>query len=364
MAPAMDLRALRYFVAIVDAGSLSKAAAAIHVAQPALTAQVKRLEDELGVQVLDRSHAGVRPTAAGERLYEDAMRLLEQAEALRRRIGRPPGEPQGTVTLGFPALLVPVLAGPLIMRLRERHAGIRLFLHDADSLGVLEAVQDGRADFGLIADPPALPGLTLRPVASEAIYFVGVDADGAVRATLRAAPPAAGAGARPRARAASARPLAKTRGAAGARTDATAPAPEPTLRFGDAVGFPLVLQSRRFAMRRLVQETASGAGLRLSVSHEHDSAAVIRALQRAGAAFTFVPGCAVPVREADPTRIRARVVEPELRRAYALGRLTGRQLDAPARAVAQVLLDVVGEAIDSGRWIARRTPADSDREFL
>ncbi len=105
----MDLRALRYFVGVVDAGSLSRAASVLYVAQPALTAQVRRLEDEFGVQLLERSHAGVRPTAAGLRLYEDATRLLAEAEALKRRVGQLTGEPEGTVTVAFPVLLVPVL---------------------------------------------------------------------------------------------------------------------------------------------------------------------------------------------------------------------------------------------------------------
>ncbi|RPH44490.1 MAG: LysR family transcriptional regulator [Burkholderiales bacterium] len=335
----MDLRALRYFVCVVDAGSLSRAAGVLFVAQPALTAQVKRLEDEFGVLLLERSHAGVRPTAAGQRLYEDAVRLLAEADALRGRVLRPAGEPEGTVTLAFPGLLVPVLLGPLLVRIRERHPRIRVFVLDSVSLGVQEAVRDGRADFGLLVDPPQVQWLTLRPVASEAIYFAGVDRDGAVRERLRA--PGAG---RRAARAAAGEP------------------DEATIRLTDAVRFPLVMQSRRFAIRRQAQEAAASLGLRLDVVHEHDSASVIRALQRSGAGFTFTPGCAVPVRETDPTRVRARIVEPELRRGYALGWLTGRQLDDAARTVLQLLQDEIDAAIAERRWIARPAGPTGDRK--
>lgn len=335
----MDLRALRYFVAVVDAGSLSRAAAGLFVAQPALTAQVKRLEEAFGVQLLERSHAGVRVTSAGQRLYEDAVRLLADAESLKRRVGRPAGEPEGTVTIAFPVLLVPVLIAPLLMSLRERHPRIRVFVLDSESLGVQAAVQDGRADFGLLVDPPPMPGLSVLPIASEALYFAGLDRDGAVAPLLR-------------------RPVPRRRAA-----PADPEAGEPTLRLVDALRFPLVMQSRRYGLRRQVQEAAGALGLSLRVEHEHDSAPVIRALQRNGGGFTFVPGCAVPVRSADPARVRARIVEPELRRSYAIGRLTGRQLDDAARAVLRRLCDEVDAAIASGRWVARSIRPQGHHDF-
>ena len=73
---ALDLRSLRTFIAVVDAGSLSKASAALYVAQPALTAQIKKLEGELAAQLLERSHTGVTPTPIGLQLYQDGRRLL------------------------------------------------------------------------------------------------------------------------------------------------------------------------------------------------------------------------------------------------------------------------------------------------
>jgi DNA-binding transcriptional LysR family regulator len=338
----MDLRALRYFVAVVDAGSLSRAAGVLYVAQPALTAQVKRLEEEFGVRLLERSHVGVRPTAAGDRLYQDAMRLLSEADAILQRVGRPSTEPEGTVTVAFPVLLVPVLLGPLLIRLREHHPRVRVFVLDTVSLGAQEAVLDGRADFGLLVDAPAAPGLALRPVASEPVYFVGLDRGGDVRSRLRA----------PRARGA--------RSERGARPGVPADVADPTIRLADAIRSPLVMQSRRFAIRRQVQEAAGAHGLRLDVVHEHDSAAVIRALQREGGGFTFVPSCAVPRREADPARIRARVVDPELRRTYAIGRLAGRQLDAAAAAVLRLLHEEIAAAIADGRWVAQPVVHDGE----
>ena len=84
----MDLRSLRYLVAVVEAGSLTRAAGTLYIAQPALTAQIKKLESELETQLFERTHAGVIPTAAGLELYQDARRLLSDAEALKERISR------------------------------------------------------------------------------------------------------------------------------------------------------------------------------------------------------------------------------------------------------------------------------------
>lgn len=342
----MELRSLRYFVAIVDAGSLTRAAGALYVAQPALTAQVKQLESEFGVQLLERSHAGVVPTAAGLQLYQEAIRLLADAEALRLRIGKPAGEPEGSVTIAFPGLLVPSLAGRLLMRVADRYPRIRVYLIDGISLVTQRAVQDGRADFGLLIDPPALAGLSVDPLAQEAIYLVGLDRDGSARAMLRISAAASAKADRPPA------PAGPQTMPAVALPD---PMPaEPSIRFADAAGLPLVMQSRRFAIPRQAQEAASRLGLRLNVVHEHDSAAVIRALENEGAAFSFAPASvAVSVRSGAPDRICARIIEPEFLRTYAISRLSGRQLSAAALAVMDLLRAEVAEAIGEKRWTAR-----------
>jgi DNA-binding transcriptional LysR family regulator len=82
----MQLRHLRYFVRIVEAGSFSRAAATIHVAQPALSQQIAELEEELGVSLLHRSTRGVRPTAAGETLFREAAAILQQMEQLPGKV--------------------------------------------------------------------------------------------------------------------------------------------------------------------------------------------------------------------------------------------------------------------------------------
>lgn len=316
----MELRSLRYFIAVLEAGSLSRAAGALYVAQPALTAQIKKLEVELGTQLFERSHAGVTPTAAGLQLYQDARRLLSDASAMRERLQRPPDGPEGSVTVAVPFLIASLLLGPVLARLKRTHPRIRVFVIDDLSLMVRKAMLDRRADIGILVDTDEVNGLDVKPFVRESMYVSGHDADGSVTALVQ--PPAR-------------------------------PGAWPDLPFARAAGLPLVLQSRRFSIRATVEETAADAGLELNIVHEHDSARVIRSLYLAGAGFTFTPACAL--NDSPPNDghwLVARVVQPEIMRNYFLATPSAREPDAATRAVMDVLLDEARALIDAGRWQA------------
>ena len=116
----MELRQLRYFVAIVDHGSLSRAALVLHVAQPALTQQLRQLEDELGAQLLHRSAQGVLCTDAGKVFYEHAQAILKQVADARSAVTQSTTRPSGSVTLGLPHSISGALALPLLMAARAQ----------------------------------------------------------------------------------------------------------------------------------------------------------------------------------------------------------------------------------------------------
>ena len=317
----MDLRSLRYFIAVVEAGSLSRAAGSLYIAQPALTAQIKKLEGELGAQLLERSHAGVTPTDAGVQLYQDARRLLSDAAAMRERIQRLPQGPEGSVTIAVPFLLSSLLMGPLLAHMKHAHPRIRVFVLDDLSLMVKKAMLDRRADIGLLVDTPHAEGLRCQPLARESMYFCGQDAEGGVRSLLH--PPETGAPGRP------------------------------CIDFADAAVQPLVLQSRRFSIRRQVEEGAAARGVALNISHEHDSARVIRSLYACGAGFTFTPACALgdaPLH--GPDWLVARVVHPDLTRTYSLATSEDRDMDGVMQAVIEGLHDVVRQLVMAGKWEA------------
>lgn len=327
----MELRTLRYFIAVLEAGSLSRAAGSLYVAQPALTAQIKKLETELGTQLFERSHAGVTPTEAGLQLYDDARRLLSDADAVRERMQRLPQGPEGSVTVAVPFLLASLLLGPVLARLKQSHPRIRVFVLDDLSLMVRKAMLDRRADVGILVNTPHVDGLRCEPLARESIYVCGHDASGQVAALVRRT-----------------------------RRRHTANAPADDIEFRHAAALPLVLQSRRFSIRQSVEEAAATHQLALNVVHEHDSARVIRSLYVCGAGFTFTPACTLPEQPHSygDGWIVARVVKPLLQRSYQLATPADRLPDAATQVVIKTLRQTVAELIGERRWAAELPGAE------
>src|ERR1700741_3960966 len=122
----MELRALFYFVRIAELGSITRAASHLRVAQPALTRQVQRLEDELGVALFTRVNRGVRLTEAGVKLCESATRILRDVERTGDEIRAPQAHPSGKVILGVTPTMCPVLVPELFAWMRQHYPMIEL----------------------------------------------------------------------------------------------------------------------------------------------------------------------------------------------------------------------------------------------
>src|SRR3954449_6985125 len=128
----MELRSLGYFVRIAELGSITRAAAHLRLAQPALTRHVQRLEEELGVALFTRANRGVRLTEAGEKLLESAMRILRDVERTGDEIRAQEAHPSGRTILGVTSTLCPVLAPDLFAQLRTPAVCLRSIDHDRD----------------------------------------------------------------------------------------------------------------------------------------------------------------------------------------------------------------------------------------
>jgi DNA-binding transcriptional LysR family regulator len=152
---AVQLRRLEYFVAVAEELSFSQAARRLHIAQPPLSNQVKKLETELGVVLFERTSRGVLLTDAGELLLEEARRILlqvEQTVAVVRRVGR--GE-VGRLTVGFVPSASNSVLPPILQRFRQRSPGVELFLRELRPDLVVAALQDQQIDAGLLFLPLA-----------------------------------------------------------------------------------------------------------------------------------------------------------------------------------------------------------------
>jgi LysR family transcriptional regulator, nitrogen assimilation regulatory protein len=169
----MQFRQLRYFVKIVEAGSFSRASAAIHVAQPALSQQIAELEDRLGMKLLNRSARGVTPTAAGEVLFREASSILHQLDLLPTVARSQSGEPEGTVGVGIAASLAAVLIGSLIAHVKIALPKVKLKVSDGDSESLRNRVDASALDLAVIYEDELVSNIAREPLFKQRLCLVG-----------------------------------------------------------------------------------------------------------------------------------------------------------------------------------------------
>jgi len=169
----MDLRQLRYFVGVVTAGSFNKAAEQLHVAQPALSRQIKALEDDLGVQLLFRTSHGVHVTDAGRRLRELADYLLRSAENVRTEVQSVANEPSGKVVVGLPPSLSTLVTPRLIEAAQQRFPRISIHVIEGLSVFLVDWIELGRIDIAVLTDPRQDHSIERRDLGYEDMVLVG-----------------------------------------------------------------------------------------------------------------------------------------------------------------------------------------------
>jgi LysR family nitrogen assimilation transcriptional regulator len=167
----MQFRQLRYFVKIVDAGSFSRAAALIHIAQPALSQQIAELEGRLGVNLLQRSARGVRPTPAGEILYREASAILKQLDQLADIVRSSNGVAQGTVSVGLASLLGPAMVGGFVEACRSSLGKVNLKLAVSDSAALREKLSSQSLDLALAFEDDLDSAFARQPLYRQRLYL-------------------------------------------------------------------------------------------------------------------------------------------------------------------------------------------------
>jgi LysR family nitrogen assimilation transcriptional regulator len=148
----MELRSLHYFVRIAELGSITRAAAHLQIAQPALTRHVQRLENELATALFIRANRGVRLTEAGQKLLDNAQRILRDVERAGDEIRAHRAHPSGKIILGVTPTQCPVVVPELFGRMRRQYPMIELKVVHAGTVRLEEFVIDGRVDIGLLAE--------------------------------------------------------------------------------------------------------------------------------------------------------------------------------------------------------------------
>ena len=163
----MNLRALQYFVKLSDLRHFSKAAEACFVSQPTLSTQIKKLEDELGVQLVERSPRKIMLTPVGEEIAERARLILSDVDQIRA-VARRAGDPaDGNLRLGLFPTLAPYFLPHVIPNIRKQYPNLRLQLAEEKTEDILKMLQQGELDAALLALPINDDGLDMEILFDE-----------------------------------------------------------------------------------------------------------------------------------------------------------------------------------------------------
>ena len=149
----MELRDLRSFLAVAHHRNFSRAAEQLHVSQPALSEQIRKLEDELGTPLFDRTSRGATLTDAGDAFLPQARAVLAAADAAAESVRMVAHGLAGTLTLGFIDSAAVGILPPLIRRFTARYPELKLRLRELSTRQQLEAVAEGEIDVGIVGGP-------------------------------------------------------------------------------------------------------------------------------------------------------------------------------------------------------------------
>lgn len=287
----MNLRQLRYFAQVVEAGNMTRAAAALGVAQPALGMQVRQLEEDLGVALLHRHSRGVQPTQAGALLYERACAILGLVNETRREVAAMATDAVQPVRLGMTSSLILAIGAALAVRVRETLPLLRLSLAEEMSHVLVDQLLREELDLALAYGVPEHPAIARVALHHEDLVFV----------CLPDGPPGR------------------------------------AIALAEALDARLAIPERRDVVRESVTEAAQAAGLEVQLAYEVRSVAAIKGLVLRGEAASILPYASL-IEEVQAGQLDARpVVAPALRRTLYLA---WPQRRGPLRQQAQLVAEI------------------------
>lgn len=167
----MELRHLRYFVAIAEEGSFLKAAERLHISQPPLSTQVRDLEEELGTPLLLRSSRGIALTAAGQAFYAEAQAILARVQHARVATARAARGEQGRLGIGFVSIVDYSFLPPALKRYRAAYPDVDVTLHELTTDAQLKELSAERIDVGIALAPVDAPQMAFHSLCTEPLVL-------------------------------------------------------------------------------------------------------------------------------------------------------------------------------------------------
>lgn len=305
----MDIRQLKYFIAIAEEGSLSAASARLHVAQPALSQHVIKLEQELGVTLIERSSRGTVLTEPGQTLLQHARGISASMDACREAVRQSGGVPRGQVSFGLPSSISMVLSVPLAETVRLELPHVQLRAIEAMSGFIRSWLEDQSIDLGFLYEVDDLKNCAVRQMMTEDLHFFAAPDNW---------------------------PLT------------TPPGAPVALR--DIQPLDLILPSRHHGLRHTIENYARTLGKPLNVVIEMDALAQIKELVVRGSGFTILAPVAAHDRVQRGELIMSRIVEPVMSRQIYLVRNQLKPLTGACRKVEAITIEVIEDLVRRKIW--------------
>ena len=167
----MEMQQLRYAVAVARTGNFSRAAEQCHVAQPSLSQQIQKLEDELGERLFDRRKREVKVTAHGEAFLRHARRILEEVDAVKREAAEAQALLRGTLTIGVLPTIAPYLLPTALATFTKEFRGVEIVVHEDTTARLLKLAHDYEIDFALASQPIHDERLEVKALFSEELLL-------------------------------------------------------------------------------------------------------------------------------------------------------------------------------------------------
>jgi LysR family tcuABC transcriptional regulator len=303
----MELRQLRYFVRVVELGSMSRAALDLNLVQSALSQQISRLEGELSARLLQRSRKGVTPTEAGMAFFREAQLALRHAEQAARAARQ--ARLSGTVSVGLAPTTAAVLGLPLMRAMRERYPDVRLHMVESLSGHLTHMLNARQLDLAVLFETDAARRWSVTPLLDEKLYLIR---------SRRGLPAKAGA----------------------------------SVSIAELADVPLILPTGPHGLRAALDAAFARAAIRPVLAAEIDSLALLMDAVDAGLGATLQPWAAVGrFADADSRFHLAELSDPLARRPNVLCSLSDDELSPAALAARVVLADCARARVQSGQWI-------------
>lgn len=299
----MDIRELRSFVKVAQCGSFSQAARELFIAQPALSRQIAKLEEALGVSLFIRHGKGVELTAAGARLLDRAEVMLRFTEETADHVRNAGAVEQGHLAVGLPPTLGTVIGPQLIARFRERWPKASIHVLEGLSTSLQEWLLNGRIEVAVLYNQPLVEAFEVRPVFSEPMRLVGPPGE-----ALR------------------------------------------TVRLAELAELPLILPGLPHSNRRLLEQAAAQNGVRLKTLLEVDSVSLTKRLVSEGYGYSILAHAAVQQEVAQGVLMGHAIDRPGIRSVVSITTLKDRRRSRLAMSWEKILLETLEALVTQGVW--------------